>query len=311
MPGLNEIPLHIKQRIYGELDFISRCNFRKSTRTNRLVSINSNFHANRLLLRVAKHFIEWKVSAKECILVKYNRDESGCRLETNIDNIPKTTKLIEGEHFVDLAFDDFEQMIGNRKLTVRVFGVEIHSGAVGYVENIKVVLEKLSHKLHVRMFDILFDGEHEAVLSFVPFMKPGILEHVCFVNGQMNSTELDLDDLLMLDQIKSARVLYSSRFETNTSVEKLNAIPHVSIGVQNLSPDYCLTLVTNFVYSETAECLRLVCKEMDVDALEQLLDLNFTRYSWFPRGWQCVLTGQKFTKMCAALVPNVIEMVKL
>ncbi|CAI2353085.1 unnamed protein product [Caenorhabditis sp. 36 PRJEB53466] len=282
-PILDEMPLHIKQKIYGELDFISRCNFRKSCSANRRVSTNCELFTECLDLQVKDDCIEWKLDQEEFsnVWVIYHEHALGCRIETNIDSLWMDDQIVEGINFLDLALADFGAIIRNKELIADSFRVEVHPEALGLLETIKGLLSSLGHKLHVCVFELRFEGEHEVVESFIPFLKPEILKAIFFWNCGRERNPLDLDRYLEMDQLKSVEVLESSRFRTNARMEKWWHIPHVSLEMRELSADSSRTLITHFVETRSVTYMCLNCEEMDVEEVKRRLDPNFivdTRY---------------------------------
>ncbi|EFP04531.1 hypothetical protein GCK72_022892 [Caenorhabditis remanei] len=141
------------------------------------------------------------------------------------------------ETTIENTVDKLKMILRNKNIRIKYFKVSLVCNSPGYEEVtseqvylvtnlMKVMLASLGHSIRVENFWIIYNGDQQEVLCFLPFFKPGTLKTIRLDN--VESEKVYFDQVLILPQVVQSNTVWFRRMpENKLSLESFWNIPLV------------------------------------------------------------------------------------
>ncbi|KAF1753912.1 hypothetical protein GCK72_020469 [Caenorhabditis remanei] len=170
----------------------------------------------KISLRINSKFIVLKfIECGVLMEIEYRYHEKGCVVVGG----GKNEKLMEGQEFARIFWNDFEEMLKHQKSALEEFTIvfmhfdaennlqkdeEIYQVSTGFLELLKTNLSARIHPLQTKFIQINALHQNE-VMSILPFIDTQRVERVTIMSAK-GSTEIEFDfpEILNLEQWKNS-----------------------------------------------------------------------------------------------------------
>lgn len=180
---------------------------------------------------------------RQKIIIEYQKLENGCSVV--FFNEENRKKFLENEDFIEIFCRDFEFATRILKAPIENLRFSFKSEPTSLEFSKKFDLPLRVEKLSVSLI------KQDQLISILKFVNSKFLKKILIVSVKKERLLLEIDDVMELEQWKTAEQLTIRHFFVTTSIQKFTNFSRVNVNVDTISADDVIFLKEKFLNTES------------------------------------------------------------
>ncbi|ULT91484.1 hypothetical protein L3Y34_009242 [Caenorhabditis briggsae] len=267
--SMSDVPPVVLSHIISLAGFQSRLVLQKVSWNLRNFLEDRHFESNlkSISITVTLDFISIYIDPQNdwSLDIEYQNEPNGC----SVQNGMKPKVFLKNQYFVTIFLNDLIINLKNQKSVLELFRLSFECVLAGFLKGISEVLDNRDSPLRVEELNLEVTNQEE-VMSVLPYIDSKSIRKL-FISSSQNCLSLEIDQMVRLDQWKSAKELEIFNCIISAPLKDFSHFSNAKIQIEMVCSEDLLMLKEAFLSSSSFQKFILKYKYFDENVDLQLL----------------------------------------